>query len=154
MGIICQSQCRKTTSSDNRQHTCCNQISCAKRALSFGWKSFVSTMSETHPSSELGDIPTAIVVNVNCAKRALSFRMEFCQSQCRNTSFSEIGDIRAAIESVAPSMHCRSGGNRSSVTIVETRPLLKLATYPLQSNQLRQACIVVRMESFVNHNVF
>jgi hypothetical protein len=102
-----------------------------------GWKSFVSDNVEAHPLLTIRDIHTAI-------KSCMVVRMELiCQSQSQNTPASDIEGIHAAIESVTPSVHCRSDGNHLSVTMSETHPLLVSATYLLQSNQLRQACIVV-----------
>jgi hypothetical protein len=120
MVIICQSQCRtQHTRFSNSRHTSCNQISCAKHALSFGWKSLSVTTSK------------------------------------HNTPSSEIAAIRAAIESVAPSVHCRSDGNHLSVTNVETQQ-------PLFSNHRHTSCnriscakraLSFGWKSFVSHNV-
>jgi hypothetical protein len=116
MEIMCQSQCRNALSSEIGDITHCNRISCAKCALSFGWKSFVSHNVETHSS--------------------------------------EIGDIRAAIESVAPSVHCRSDGNHLSVTMSRNTPSSEIGDLPtaIESVAVKRA-LSFGWKSFVSHNV-
>jgi hypothetical protein len=70
-----------------------------------------------------------------------------CQSQCRNTTHPLLKSRHTSCNRIScASVHCRSDGNHLSVTMSKHTSLLKSPTYMLQSNQLRQACIVVRME--------
>jgi hypothetical protein len=122
-------------------------IETISHALRSNENRLVSHNVETqHNYSEITDIRAAIesvAPSVHC--RSDGNHLSVTMSK-HNTPYSEITDIRAAIELVAPSVHCRSDGNHLSVTMSKHNPLLKSPTYVLQSNQLRQACIVVRME--------
>jgi predicted protein tyrosine phosphatase len=157
MEIICQSQFQNT----NTPHSEIADIQAAELvAPSVHFRpdgNHLSVIMSKHntPYSQIADIRAAIesvAPSVHCRSDGNHLSVKMSN---HNTPYSEIGDILAAIESVARSVHCRSDGNHLSVTTSKhnTHPLLKSPTYKLQSNQLRQACIVVQMESFVSHNV-
>jgi hypothetical protein len=150
MKIICQSQCRNTTHPILKSPTYVLQSNQQLRQACIVVPMEIICQSQcrntTHP---LLKSPTYVLQSNQLCQACIVVRMKIiCQSQCRNTTPSpEIDDVRAAIESVAPSVHCRSDGNHLSVTMSkQTHPLLKSPTYKLQSNQLRQAGIVVPME--------
>jgi hypothetical protein len=153
MEIICQSQCRHRPSLlKTATYPLQSKLPHACICRSDGNHLSV-TMSKPHT---LLKSATYVLQSNRCGKRELSCGWESFVShnvESRNTPSSEIGDIRAAIESVAPIVQCRSDGNHIlSITMskVETHMLLSL-TYALHSNQLRQACIVVRMDICQSH---
>jgi hypothetical protein len=131
MEIICQSQCRNKPSA-----TYLLQL-----RQPFGWKSFVSPNVETHGIIDVRATIKPVAPTVHCRSDGNHLSVTISKQPS-----SEIDNILAAIESVAPSMHFSFGWKSFVSHNVKAHPLLKSATYKLQSNQLRQPCIVVRME--------
>jgi hypothetical protein len=178
MEIICQSQCRNTTHPFLKSVT--YELQLRQACIVVRMEIICQSQCGITPSSEIGDIRAAIesvAPSVHCRSDGNHLSVP-----CRNTHTSGIADIRAAIESIAPtvhcssdghhfshnvethprliigniraaiksvasSVHCRSDGNHLSVTMSKhNTPYSESQTYTLQSNQLRHACIVVRME--------
>jgi hypothetical protein len=106
--------------------------------------------TQNTPYSEITDIRAAIESVAPSENRHSDGNHLSVIMSKHNTPYSQITDIRAAIELVAPSVHCRSDGNHLSVAS-RKHSHLKSPAYMLQSNPLRQACIVVPME--ISHNV-